>query len=73
MVNIKDVLKIVTYLCVVCGYASVVPYVQMVYTTGFLALFGFAVYLDITSDIGVERIRRDSAYPSRIRCSWLAH
>jgi protein-glutamine gamma-glutamyltransferase len=55
MVNIEDVLKIITYLCVVCGFAAVVPYVGISYLISFLVLFCLAIYLDITAIVRIPR------------------
>ena len=55
MVNIKDALKIITYLCVVCGFAAVVPYVGTSYIVSFLVLFGLSVYLDVKAIVRIPR------------------
>jgi len=46
MVKVKALLNIITYLCVMTGYASVVQHLSIYYSTIFLALLLLAIYLD---------------------------
>ncbi len=55
MVRIKTLLKLVTYLCIATGYASVAPYVEPYYAVSFAVLAGLAVTLDFTKPPRIPR------------------
>lgn len=55
MVRIKTLLKLVTYLCIATGYASVSPYVEPYYAVSFAVLAGLAVTLDFTKPLRIPR------------------
>ncbi|MGV8075511.1 MAG: transglutaminaseTgpA domain-containing protein [Syntrophobacteraceae bacterium] len=55
MVKIKDILKFITWLCVITGYASVFSYVNVYYSVSFAVLFTFSIYLDYRRTIVIPR------------------
>ncbi len=55
MVKVKDILKIITWMCVLTGYASVFSYVSTYYSICFALLFALAVYLDFNRTLQASR------------------
>lgn len=55
MVKIKTLLRLITYLCIAVGYASVAPYVGIYYSLSFGVLSAVAITLDHTGHLRIPR------------------
>jgi protein-glutamine gamma-glutamyltransferase len=55
MVKIKTLLRLITYLCIAAGYASVAPYVAVYYSLSFGVLSAVAITLDHIGRIRLPR------------------
>lgn len=55
MVKTEDLLKIITYLCVLTGYAAVVQYVEIGYSLLFAGMLGVAIFLDYRRLVHIPR------------------
>lgn len=55
MIKVKSILNIITYLCVVTGYASVIEYLGIYHSVAFVALLAIAAYLDYNRLVELPR------------------
>lgn len=55
MIRVKDLIKLITYLCVLLSFFAVFPYLEKYHAAAFLLLLVPAVYLDYRKDFEIPR------------------